>query len=237
MRMCLYFMLVLGLGFFWPTSSAPAGGFPVSFQADYADISNGEETTGKYYASSQGLRTEGIMDGQQQIMIVNFDQRVVWVVMEEEGMYYEMAMGPEESDEYMSVCAELTEKETMVGQETLHGRSVEKWHCRKMDGRVDKVWFDPRLQTALRTQDAHGAIFELRNIREKRLSSDLFQPPQEYQKVSMPGMQFGGQEPPDAQDGGGGFFGGGFPGAGQDEYPDDEDDAGMLDEFRGIFGR
>ncbi len=237
MRKYFPFLLVLALGFFWSASSVQAGGFPVSFQADYADISNGQETTGKFYASSQGLRTEGIMDGEQQIMIVNFAQKVVWMVMKEEGMYYEMAMGPEGSDEHMSVCAELTEEETMVGRETLQGRSVEKWHCEKRDGRADKVWFDPRLQTALRTQDAHGAIFELRNIREGRLSSDLFQRPEGYQKLSMPGMQFGGQGTPETQGDGGGFFGGGFPGTDPDEYMDEEDDSGMLDELRGIFGQ
>jgi hypothetical protein len=162
-------------------------GFPVPFQADYVDISEHEEMTGKYYAGPEGMRMEGMMDGEQQIMIVNFSQGVSWIVMEEDRMYYELPLGQDATDDFTSICPELTVKETMVGQETLQGRSVEKWHCEKSDGRVDKVWFDSRLKVAIRTEEK-GNVFELRNITEGRVSSDLFQPPAGYTRLSIPGM-------------------------------------------------
>ncbi len=170
------------------TAAALQGqGFPVSFQADYVDISQHEEVTGKYYAGPEGMRMEGMMDGEQQIMIVNFSQGASWIVMVEERMYYQLPLGPDATDDFTRVCPELTVKETMVGRETLHGRSVEKWHCEKFDGRVDKVWFDSRLKVPVRTEE-RGNIFELRNIREGQVSSDLFQPPAGYTRLSLPGM-------------------------------------------------
>jgi len=183
----ILFTVFMALFLVLTSASLQGQGFPVSFQADYVDISKHEEVTGKYYAGPEGMRMESMMDGEQQILIVNFTQGASWIVMEEERMYYELPQGQDAADSFTSVCPELTVKETMVGQETLHGRGVEKWHCEKYDGRVDKVWFDSRLKVAIRTEE-RGNIFELRNIREGRVSSDLFQPPEGYTRLSLPGM-------------------------------------------------
>ncbi len=232
MKKCLLTFIVMAMGFLLLTPALQAKGFPVSFQADYVDISDAEETTGKYFAGPEGMRMEGIMDGEPQIMIVNFEKSVTWVVMEEEGMYMEMPFNPEDSDAYTTPCPELSINQTMVGKETLQGRSVEKWHCEKARGGMSKVWFDPRLKTAIRVEE-DGSIFELRNIREGRLSSDLFQAPSGYTKMSMPGMHMGAD--PQGQEGG--FFGGAFQGMETGEHMEDDDSEGLLEGLKGIFGR
>lgn len=232
MKRCLLTLMILATGFLLLTPALQAGGFPVPFQADYVDLSDADKTSGKYFAGPEGMRMEGIMDGEPQIMIINFVKNVTWVVMEEEGIYMEMPFNPEDSDVYTTPCPELSVSQTMVGKETLHGRSVEKWHCEKARGGVSKVWFDPRLKTAIRVEE-DGSIFELQNIREGRLSSDLFQAPSGYTRMSMPGMHMGA----DPQEQEGGFFGGAFQGMDPDEHMEDDDSEGLLKELKGLFGR
>ncbi|MFP4084688.1 MAG: DUF4412 domain-containing protein [Desulfonatronovibrio sp.] len=163
----------------------------VPFQADYVQMMDGEEYTGKYYAGPDGIRIEGIMDGQEQLMIINFEKGVTWVVMKSEGMYMEMPFNPEDSEEFRSPCAQLNVKKNMVGREKMQGRKVEKWHCELAMGGTDQIWFDPRLKAAIRTLESSGEVFELRNIKEGRLSKDLFQLPAGYTKMSMPGLEEG----------------------------------------------
>lgn len=223
--------MVMAMGALLLTPAIGARGFPVSFQGDFVEITDTDETKGKYFAGPEGMRMEGIMDGEPQIMIVNFSKSVTWVVMEEEGMYMEMPFNPEDSDAYTSPCPELSVNQTMVGRESLHGRSVEKWHCEKALGGMSKVWFDPRLKTAIRVEE-DGSIFELRNIREGRLSSDLFQAPSGYTRMSMPGMHMGA----DPQGQGEGFFGEAFQGVNPEERMQDDDSEGLLEGLKGIFG-
>ena len=96
--------LSMALGIFLISSLAFAQGFPVSFQADYVDIKGGEESTGKYSASPEGMRMEGMMDGEPQILIVNFAKSISWMVMKDEGMYYELPFNPEDAVLYTSPC-------------------------------------------------------------------------------------------------------------------------------------
>jgi hypothetical protein len=159
---------------------------PVSFSADYTEVSDGFTTKGKFFAGPQGIRMEGVSEGEETLMIVNFPQNVSWMVQVEEGMYFEMPFGPEDSGSFLTPCSEL-KKGKLVGRETVHGRNVEKWHCEGWDGKKDTVWFDDRLKVAVRSQGTDGDVFELRNIKEGTLSKDLFQLPAGYTKNVIPG--------------------------------------------------
>lgn len=187
MKKDLLTLIAVAMGILFSNSALQAGGFPVSFQADYVNIVDSQEEKGKYYAGPEGMRMEGMMDGEAQILIVNFSESVSWMVMKDEGMYFEMPFNPEDSEAYTNPCPALSVNQTMVGKDTLHGRSVEKWHCERARGGIGKVWFDPRLKTSIRVEE-DGSIFELRNIREGSVSSDLFQVPEGYTRMSLPGM-------------------------------------------------
>ena len=81
----------------------------------------------------------------------------------------------------------LAVNQTLIGEETLQNRDVEIWHCEKARGGIAKVWFDPRLKTSIRVEDK-GDVFELRNIREGQVPSELFQAPTGFTRFSLPGM-------------------------------------------------
>lgn len=159
---------------------------PVSFSADYTEVSDGFTTKGKIFSGPRGIRMEGVSEGEKTLMIVNFSQSVSWTIQVDEGMYFEMPFRPEDSGTFLTPCSELKQGK-LVGRETLQGRSVEKWHCEGWDGKKDTVWFDDRLKTTVRNEGAEGNVFELRNIKEGELSKDLFQLPAGYMKIVVPG--------------------------------------------------
>jgi hypothetical protein len=179
--------VVMIIGCFLAYSSLYAAGTgpPVPFSADYLELSDGLTSQGKYFASPQGIRMEGMSEGEPLLMIVNFSQNVSWMVQVQDRMYVEMPFDPDDSDTFVTPCPEL-KKAKRIGRETLHGRSVERWHCENWNGKMDSVWFDERLKVTVRSEDADGDIFELRNIKEGRLSGDLFQLPAGYTKIEMP---------------------------------------------------
>jgi hypothetical protein len=181
-----YMSLIVGcfmvLSSFHAAQAAP----PVSFSADYTEVADGFTTKGKFFAGPQGIRMEGVSDGEQTLMIVNFPKSVSWMVQVDEGMYFEVPFRPEDSGTFLSPCPELKQGK-LVGRETLQGRSVEKWHCEGWGGKKDTVWFDDRLKTTVRSEGAEGDVFELRNIKEGTLSKDLFQLPAGYMKIVIPG--------------------------------------------------
>ncbi|MFP4317266.1 MAG: hypothetical protein ACLFQR_13670 [Desulfovibrionales bacterium] len=183
---CFSAMLILWCSMIiFPLHSVHAAS-PVSFSADYIEVSDGQKTEGKYYAGPQGIRMEGVSDGEKTLMIVNFPQSVSWIVQVEEEMYYEMPFSPEDSGTFLNPCPEL-KKGKQAGRETMAGRSVEKWQCEGWDGSVDTVWFDDRLKATVRREGADGTVFELRNIKEGTVSKDLFQLPEGYTKIVIPG--------------------------------------------------
>lgn len=167
----------------------------VSFKADFVMAEKGETmVTGKYYASPDGLRLEGVQEGESWIMIVNFEQGVVFNVMEEEKIYLETPFIFEDTEvttedvfggfAFGDPCPGEGTESRLLDRETLHGRSVEKWQCRLPDGEEVTVWYDGKLQVGIRVSDDSGS-FELNNIDEIQLPHDLFQPPAGYQKMQF----------------------------------------------------
>ena len=226
--------LIVGLGFSFSCLYAGQFGPPVSFQADYVQIIDNEEHTGKYSAGPEGIRMEGEMDGEEHLVIINFSRGLTWVVMEEEKVYYEMPLGPDAHEDFARVCPELTQEETMVGTETVNGRNVQKWHCEKWDGSVDKVWYDTRLRMPVKAEE-NGDVFELRNIEETDLPADTFKVPEGYERITIPGMEFNGSffDSGEQEEN---FFGGAFKDMIPNEAMDDKGE-GLLDNFREIFNR
>lgn len=208
-------MLLFGTVLLFSISEVEAQGPPVAFSADFIETGDGETTQGKYYASPEGLRVEGSSDGEQYIMIVNFARNLSWMLQVQERTYFEIPFRPEDAGNFLSPCPELTTPRK-AGSETMQGRKVEKWVCERA-GRAGAVtvWFDPRLQAAIRTEDG-GTVTEIRNIKEGRQPGHLFQPPTGYNKMEIPGMEmFGG-------------FGQEMPGGDMPE---------LDEELRNLFGR
>ncbi len=167
----------------------------VSFKADFVMIEGGETmVTGRYYASPDGLRLEGVQEGESWIMIVNFEQGVVLNVMEEEKIYLATPFIFEDTEvttedvfggfAFGNPCPGEGTESRLLDRETLHGRAVEKWECRLPDGDEVTVWYDGRLQGGIRVSDGDG-VFELNNIEEVQIPHDLFEPPPGYQRMQF----------------------------------------------------
>jgi hypothetical protein len=193
--------LVIGYTLAVSPLQADQRGAPVPFSADWIASEEGEpQVQGKYYASSEGIRIEGESGEEDFIMIYNFDRNLAWHVMAAERMYMETPLDPNQpgsTEDFMdglgtfgSPCS-ADGKGTRIGPATLHGRKVEKWTCEVPGEKTITVWYDKRIQIPIRSEDEDGS-YELKNIKEGRLSVDLFLPPAGYTKFAMPaGLPFG----------------------------------------------
>ena len=183
--------LVIGGALVFSGLADAAGGPSVSGTADYLEVSDGVTSRGQYYFGPAGIRMEGEIEGEPGLVIINFSRKLVWNVDEAERMYMEMPLDVPNSESHTGPCADaqmtgelLSAKR--IGSETVNGRKVEKWACTIPDG-VDTVWYDAGLQLPVRNHDWDGTRFELRNIKETRLSPSLFQPPAGYTRMALPG--------------------------------------------------
>jgi hypothetical protein len=145
---------------------------------------------GRYFASLDGVRLEFPIDGQPFVGIYNFPRMALWYYFESESTreYIEEAI---EADDFHDIglgwvgrpCpANAGTRATRGGIETLDGRKTEIWTCASRESGTVKVWYDPRLQAILRTEDEFG-YGELTNIREGRQPDSLFDLPEGYSKV------------------------------------------------------
>lgn len=85
---------------------------------------------------------------------------------------------------------------TLVGQEQLGGRTVEKWEMKSsFPGKAPETsyqWFDPTLDLAVREEFPGGFVREMVNIRVGQQPDELFVVPPGYKQISIPGP---GQQP------------------------------------------
>lgn len=80
---------------------------------------------------------------------------------------------------------------TLVGNETLNGRAVEKWEMAVTAPGGESVrsfqWYDPELALAIREEFPGGVVSEMKNIRVGEQPDSLFTVPAGYQRITMPG--------------------------------------------------
>ena len=184
--------------FLYSLAYAARVGPAVPFAADYILLDyfgTGDEeiiSSGKYYASPEGIRVEELHLEDRVTMVVNFRKGMLWRVMESLQSYVGVSFDPQEpmtmEDDpfggfaFGEPCPVQGAKPVRLGQESLHGRNVEKWLCEIPGEDTVTVWYDSRLQAVVRSeQDEY--VFELRNIKEGPLSSDLFAPPAGYSEM------------------------------------------------------
>ena len=165
-------------------------GAPVPFAADWANYEDGErQENGKYYASGEGIRLEGMAGGEPFVMIYNFKQMVAWNLIESERMYIETAIDSDDLGMYdfghFGTPCPADARAMRSGSETVGGRRTETWTCTSADQGTMTVWYDTKLQAIIRS-DAEDDRFELTNIKEGRQPASLFVPPSGYSKMDIP---------------------------------------------------
>ncbi len=176
-----------------------AEGAPASFSADMVMKQKGGQTAnGKIYLSAPKYRMDMNSGGNQVIMIADANTKTAYMVMPEQKMYMEiktdqgmMGQGRLPRAKPMDPANPCADDPTMtckkVGNETVNGRSTEKWEFTPKSGRSETytAWIDQKLHFPIKTADAEGGGMELTNIREGAQPADLFEVPAGYRKFSM----------------------------------------------------
>ena len=170
------------------------------FSADKVVTKRGKTTTDKVYATPTAMREEGVQNGKKFISITRFDRKVLWSIMPDEKMYFEMAIPA--GAEVAAAMTELSKgmmKDAQVKQESLGSEQVEGFHCDKT--RMTVSWEGITSTTTewtakelggfvVKKQDeALGEFTEYKNIRLGPQDPSLFELPAGYKKMSMSGRQ------------------------------------------------
>ena len=163
-----------------------------------ADVSQTGDTpfTGTMYFGENKFRIEGVSDGEPVTMIVDRTAGRMLMLMAEERTYVVMDLGsnpfsaPQVSTmDPANPCAsgELTACENL-GTESVNGRTSRKWAYTR-DGERETVWIATDLRFPVRI-DAEGDITDFTNVVTGTQPDALFEPPDGYTAMDMPG--FGG---------------------------------------------
>jgi hypothetical protein len=126
---------------------------------------------------------------------VNGRKAVKWkVAVSHQGKVYESTewIDSERKVSLRSERADGSRSElTVLGQEQLGGRAVEKWEMKSsLPGKAPETsyeWFDPTLKLAVREEFPGGFVREMVNIRVGPQPDDLFIIPAGYKRISIPG--------------------------------------------------
>ncbi|MFU8769758.1 MAG: hypothetical protein ACNA7H_08495, partial [Desulfotignum sp.] len=160
--------------------------------ADWANYEEDQrQESGKYFASTEGIRLEGTAGGEPFSIVYNFKRRVAWNLLESERMYIETAidsdeLGMDDLGRFGTPCPPDAHA-TSSGSDTLNGRKTEKWTCDSPEQGTMTVWYDIGLQAVIRSEDEDGR-FELTNIKEGHQPNSLFVPPPGYSKMDISGF-------------------------------------------------
>jgi outer membrane lipoprotein-sorting protein len=169
------------------------------FSADFAQNGTGapdENMSGRFFLDREGMRMETMAEGQAVVSIMQFEENQMLMLMPEMKMYMIMPLSMTEEgagktlvEKFNGACAEYAVSKKQ-GSETLNGRDVEKWRCEQSTvGQADAdVWYDAELMAPIKVVDDEGSRFELSNIVEGDQPSSLFQPPADFQPMSMQNM-------------------------------------------------
>jgi hypothetical protein len=174
------------------TRGASAQLFSMPFSADQVVTKDGKTTTAKVYATPTAMRTEGVQDGKKYITILLYDRKVLWSLMPDEKMYFEM---PIPAGAQVAAGMKEMMKGVQVKQESLGSEQVGGYHCDKT--RMTVTWQGVTGTTiewaakelngfVVKKQDkTTGELTEYKNIRLGPQDASLFELPAGYKKMSM----------------------------------------------------
>lgn len=166
--------------------------FSKPFSADQVVTKDGKTTTAKVYATPTSMRTEGVQDGKKYITILLYDRKVLWSLMPDEKMYFEM---PIPAGAQVAAGMKEMMKGVQVKQESLGSEQVGGYHCDKT--RMTVTWQGVTGTTiewaakelggfVVKKQDeTTGELTEYKNIRLGPQDPSLFELPAGYKKMSM----------------------------------------------------
>lgn len=178
-------ILIAAICIFFGLSQAKAQ----EFSADMVSRTGKETFSAKIYVSGQKSRTET----PENIIITRMDKNISYMVMPTEKMYMEhpidVRMAPKASKEF----AGETERQSL-GKETVNGQSAEKFKVTYTEnGKQESLYqWITDAQIPIKTEAVDGSwSMEYQNLKVAAQPADLFEPPADYQKMSMPSFDAG----------------------------------------------
>ena len=150
---------------------------------------DGQAMSGKVFVKGQKIRQEMEQGGEKMVTILRLDKKLSWVVMTDQKVYMEMKMRESAED---PALVEKTDpaKVRRLGKETVNGFVCEKIQVTDK-GTVITQWVAEELGWPIKgeAKTPEGlSTHEYKNIRKGGVSDTLFEIPQGFQKMAVPGM-------------------------------------------------
>ncbi|MCK5013592.1 MAG: DUF4412 domain-containing protein [Candidatus Omnitrophica bacterium] len=164
----------------------------IDYSADEIITTEGMTMTSKVFYSPGKMRKDRNMEGMKQSVIIRHDKNIIWMLMTNERVYMEMpmdsttAMGEDLSGDF----AKNTVVHDILGEETLNGVKVTKAGITVKSPQSEEF-------EGLMWQAKNGIIvkmetdqmtMELTNIKQEKQDPRLFEIPDGYMKMNIPGM-------------------------------------------------
>lgn len=155
------------------------------FSADMTSYSKKETTNAKIYVAQGKMR----MEMAESIMIIRPDKNLSWILMPADKMYMENPIDTSKSPKVAKEFEGETERVPM-GMEDVDGQPAEKFKVTYTEkGKPVSVYQWLRGQFPVKVEAVDGSWgFEYKNLRTGAQADDLFEPPADYEKFSMPSM-------------------------------------------------
>ena len=161
----------------------------LEFSADMVMTAEGHKMTSKMFAKGDHSRMEMTAEGQRMITITRVDKKVVWNLMPEEKIYMEMPLNPKETPK-TEIKGEIDRK--LVGSETIDGHPTKKYLITYKEGTAtEKVyqWWATDIDFPVKTADVNNTwVQEFKNVKIGSQPNSLFEVPEGYLKMQIPGM-------------------------------------------------
>jgi hypothetical protein len=163
------------------------------FTADMVTTESGVTKTNKFYSENPFYRMNIEEGGQEGYVIVDRNEGVTKVVMPAEQMYMEMSstgMQSMSNDVFQSIEKQKEKYETnLVGTETINGYECEKYEVLIDGSVVSTFWQSPDIEYPIKVISGADSemVMELKNIEAGDVDDSMFQIPDGYTKMEMPG--------------------------------------------------
>ena len=207
MKKTIFYMVAL----FGLTGMAQAMEMPKVSYSGFQTMESAEgSVSGKVNVTPMMERREMDMGGEQNIMIIRRDKKVVWMLMPSQQMYMESKLGDRPDDVNSYTINEIKS----MGTEEVNGISCEKSKVvmtGKDGAKMGGFWWMSKDNIVIKmdmiAKDKGGKTRmkqELTQLKIGKQKSSLFEIPSGYSKMDMMGGMFGGADSDENEDGGSG---------------------------------
>lgn len=185
-RRSLVGVILATMALFWANLTLAA-----EFTATMITRAGGLEIPGKIYVKNNKMRNEVEAAGLASIHIMRPDKKLMWIIMPQQKAYVEMPLSQEAQEKMMLLPENAKTTMKMIGTDTINGYACNKYETiMTHQGKAMKVFtcIAPDLGVPIQIVSENGSFsMEYKDIKPGEVADALFEPPQGYNKMKMPG--------------------------------------------------